>query len=76
MYCCVDVVTLVRRTRRGVTLEVLAYLVVNAVVVNATLVFRDRNFCPRTQRACLPFSVTSEAYGIRYIELAASGRIS
>jgi hypothetical protein len=45
MYCYVVVVTLVRRTLQDVALEVLAYLVVSAVTVNTTLVFRDRNFC-------------------------------
>ena len=53
MYCCVVVVTLVRRTLQDVTLEVLAYLVVSAVIVNATLVFSDSNFCLRTHaHAC------------------------
>jgi hypothetical protein len=53
MYCCVAVVTLVRRTRQDVTLEVLDYLVVSAVIVNATLIFRDRNFFLRTHaHAC------------------------
>ena len=66
-------VTLVRRTHQDVTLKVLAYLVVSAVIVSATLVFRDLS---SHSRACLPVSVTSEAYGIRYIELAASGRSS
>jgi len=53
MYCCVAVVTLVRRTRQDVTIEVLDYLVVSAVVLNATLIFRNRNFCLRTHaHAC------------------------
>ena len=37
-YCYVAVVTLVTWTRQNVTLEVLAYLVVSAVVVNATFI--------------------------------------